>query len=319
MNKQTHKPHFLIVSPPQFWGGPVVLHLLCRMLADYGYDAKVFRLRTDLICPSSRREFLQVYLPFMNKKAEQNLDSQEGAVKGCELTNWPYVDEDTIVVYPEVVIGNPLAAKHVVRWFLNKPRYPRIYIGEPPYNSDDLFICYREIFNDDTLNPTCRQVQLLHYNHELYKRTNYGRREGNCFIIRKGHIRADLPETVPGIIIDNLPDEEKVKVMNQCEYCYSFDTQTFYSTVAAMCGCISVIIPEPGKKRGDYLAEGDENLGFGIAFGTSPEEIEFARSSQKKLHDWIDSFDVRNHENVQKFLAYCQEYFQTRMDSNINW
>lgn len=318
MEKKIKKPKFLIVSPHQFWGGPVVLHLLCRMLADYGYESKVFLLRPNVRYPKSRQEFLQQYLPFMNKNSEHKLDSQEGSVKGCELTNWPYVDDDTIVVYPEVIFGNPLAAKHVVRWFLGAIR-PKGDAGEQPYGKDDLFICYREIFNDYILNPTCRQVQLLHFNHDLYKRTNYGHREGSCFIIRKGHIRADLPETVPGIIIDNLPDEEKVKVMNQCEYCYSFDTQTFYSTVAAMCGCISVVIPEPGKKRGDYLAEGDENLGFGIAFGTSPEEIEFARSSQKKLHDWIDSFDVRNHENVQKFLAYCQEYFQARMDSNINW
>lgn len=317
MEKQTQRPRFLIVSPPQFWGGPVVLHLLCRMLSDYGYESKVFVLRMDVGYPRTRKELLQQYLPFMNNHVEQNLDSQEGAVKGCELTNWPYVDDDTIVVYPEVIIGNPLAAKHVVRWFLNKPRYPSIYIGDPPYSNDDLFICYREIFNDYTLNPTCRQVTLQHFNYELYKRTNYGHREGNCFIVRKGCDREDLPETVPGIILDKLPDEEKVKVMNQCEYCYSFDTQTFYSTIAAICGCVSIVIPEPGKRRADYLAEGEK--GWGIAYGVSPEEIEFAQRTQKELQEYIDSFDVHNHENVSKFLGYCQEHFRGRMDADISW
>lgn len=317
MEKKTQSPRFLIVSPPQIWGGPVVLHLLCRMLSDYGYDAKVFLLRIDVGYPLSRQEFLKQYLPFMNKNNKQILDNQEGAVKGCELTNWPYVDDDTIVVYPEIIFGNPLAAKHVVRWFLNVNLYTGQYIGEQPYGKDDLFICYREIFNDYTLNPTCRKVTLRHFDRELYKRTNYGYREGNCFIIRKGSERADLPSTVPGIILDNLPDEEKVKVMNECKYCYSFDTQTFYSAMAAICGCVSIVVPEPGKKREDYLS-GDEKR-WGVAFGTSPEEIEFAERTQKELQEWIDSFEINNRENVHKFLAYCQEHFQGRMAADINW
>ena len=317
MEKKIKKPKFLIVSPPQNWGGPVVLHLLWHMLADYGYESKVFLLRTDVRYPQSRQELLQQYLPFMNNKGEQNLDSQQGSVKGCELTNWPYVDDDTIVVYPEVIFGNPLAAKHVVRWFLNENPYTGAYIGEQPHGEDDLFICYREIFNDYTLNPACRQVQLHHFNHDVYKRTNYGHREGNCFIIRKGEVREDLPETVPGIILDNLSDEEKVKVMNKCEYCYSFDTQTFYSTIAAICGCISVVIPEVGKTRADYLTGEDKK--YGVAFGISPEEIDFARSTQRELQAWIKSFDAQNHENVHKFLAYCREHFQGRMDAEIIW
>lgn len=317
MEKQTQRPRFLIVSPPQFWGGPVVLHLLCRMLSDYGYESKVFVLRMDVGYPRTRRELLQQYLPFMNNHVEQNLDSQQGPVKGCELTNWPYVDDATIVVYPEVIFGNPLGAKHVVRWLLNVYPYKGVYVGEQPRGADDLFICYREVFNDYTLNPTCRQVQLQHFNHDLYKRTNFGHREGNCFIIRKGNTRSDLPETVSGIILDSLPDEEKVKVMNQCEYCYSFDTQTFYSTVAAICGCVSIVIPEQGKTRADYLSEGEK--GWGIAYGTSPEELEFAKRTQTELKAWIDSFEVNNHENVKKFIEYCQEHFEGCMGANISW
>lgn len=317
MEKKAKRPSFLIVSPPQFWGGPVVLHLLCRMLADYGYESKVFLLRMDVGYPRSRQELLQQYLPFMNNKGEQNLDSQQGSVKGCELTNWPYVDDDTIVVYPEVIFGNPLAAKHVVRWFLNVNPYTGIYIGEQPHGKDDLFICYVQQFNDIGLNPTGRQVELLHFNYDVYKRTNYGYREGSCFIIRKGNTRSDLPSSLPGIIIDALSEEEKVEVLNKCKYCYSYDTHTLYAVVAAVCGCVSIVVPEPGKKREDYL-DSDEK-GWGIAYGDSPEEIEFACKTQKELHEWLDAFKVSNHENIRKFLAYCKEHFQGRMNSNINW
>lgn len=319
MKEQARRPRFLIMSPPQADGGPIVLHLLCRMLADLGYDAKIFRMRIDgyIPVPYTRQDLLQRHLPFMNKKGRQLLDSQEGHVKGCELTVWPYVDDDTIVVYPEIIFGNPLAAKHVVRWFLYYNRFKEEIDGVPPYGKDDLFICYRAIFNDYALNPTCREVGLSHFDHDLYKRWNYGHREGNCFIVRKGFSRPDLPATLPGIILDDLPEEEKVAVMNRCQYCYSYDTQTFYSNVAAVCGCVSIVVPEPGKRREDYLS--GEEKGWGIAYGTSPEELEFARETYKKLEERIEGFEADNRENVRKFLAYCREHFEGRMDAGLHW
>ena len=314
MKEQTRRPRFLIVSPPQQNGGPIVLHLLCRMLDNLGYESRVFLLNN---IPRSRMELLQSNLPFYNKNAKQSLHSQNGPVKGCLLTNWPYVDDDTIVVYPEIIFGNPLAAKHVVRWFLGPYSYKGVFIDSKPYDDDDLYICYREIFNNYQLNPTGRQVQLQHFNYELYKRWNYGHREGSCFIIRKGINRSDLPSTVPGPILDNLSDEEKVEIMNQCKYCYSYDTQTFYSIVAAICGCISIVVPEPGKNRDDYLCADEK--GWGIAYGTSQKELNFAQSTMNELKQYIKSFNVHNEENVQMFLSYCQEYFQERMDTGISW
>ena len=114
-----------------------------------------------------------------------------------------------------------------------------------------------------------------------------------------------------------LSEEEKVEVMNKCKYCYSYDTQTLYAAVAAVCGCISIVVPEPGKKREDYL-DSDEK-GWGVAYGDSPEEIDFACRTQKELQEWLESFKIRNHENVKNFLGYCKEYFQGRMGADINW
>lgn len=320
MEAKTRKPRFLIVSPHQCGMGPVVLHLLSRMLADLGYDARVFRLRVDaphISIPCSRQEFLRHYLPFMRRNHKEIMDSQDGAVKGCVLTDWPYVDDDTIVVYPEIVFGNPLAAKHVVRWFLNINRFKGEFAGAQPYGKNDLFICYADVFNDYQLNPSGRKVELLYFNHDVYKRWNYGHREGNCFLIRKGINRTDLPSSVPGVIIDDLSEEEKVKVLNRCKYFFSFDTHTAYLNVAAICGCLPIVIPEPGKKREDYL--GRNVKGWGIAYGTSIDELEFARRTHKEMIEYIESFNIKNRENVQKFIAYCREYFYKHMDNKIIW
>lgn len=36
------KPRFIIVSFRQTAGGPIVLHKLCRMIQNRGYDARIF-------------------------------------------------------------------------------------------------------------------------------------------------------------------------------------------------------------------------------------------------------------------------------------
>ena len=38
------KMKFVIVSPRQTGGGAIVLHKLCKLLADRGYDAKIFHI-----------------------------------------------------------------------------------------------------------------------------------------------------------------------------------------------------------------------------------------------------------------------------------
>ena len=98
----------------------------------------------------------------------------------------------------------------------------------------DLVICFRLEFNDWELNPDGKVVHCPFFNKELYKQTNFGERKGTCYVLHKGKNRSDLPEEFDGIIVDDLTETEKVKVFNQCERCISYDTQTAYSTIAAL-------------------------------------------------------------------------------------
>ena len=41
---ENKKMKFVIVSPRQTGGGAIVLHKLCKLLADRGYDAKIFHI-----------------------------------------------------------------------------------------------------------------------------------------------------------------------------------------------------------------------------------------------------------------------------------
>ena len=297
---------FVIMSLPNETGGAIVRENLCRILRELGHDAKI--IMPQVGSNSNKMPYFLTHTKFVftniiGRAIKGTLFNMEG----CKLKLLPFVDKNTIVVYPQLTFGNPLKAKKVVRWFLHCN--PHID-NSKAFGENDLFFTYREVFNDFSLNPTCRTLYTAHIDLDLYKRTNFGERKGKCYIVRKGELREDLPKEFDGPIIDNLPEEEKVRIMNECEYCISFDTQTAYSSIAALCGCVSVVVPEPGKSRGDYIKEGDSHNSLGRAYGFSEEEIAYARSTMDKVRESYEQKNNESVEQVKNFVEVCKEYFK---------
>lgn len=301
----------VIVSTATYNGGVVVLFLLCKMLCERGFDAKVFFLN---YCPNSNKNLK--YVKFLLKSLKlglrvlfRDIGEKIGLLKPnelfikCKHKYLPWVSDDTIVLYPELVYGNPLRAKNVVRWFLYHNRFPN---NPEAYGKNELVFSYREYFNDYNLNPTCRLLKLNYFNKELYRQYNFGERSGNCYIIRKGKNRPDLPKSFDGPIIDKLTEKEKVAVFNRCKYCYDYDTQTFYNTIACVCGCIPIVVMEPGKTKADYMGKGDCN--FGKAYGNSPEQIEFALKTRQDRIKMLD-FAESNERAVDNFIKDVNAFF----------
>lgn len=318
-----NKPKFVIVTPRQGAGGPIVLHALCQSLASLGYDARVFIPYWPLVTEKRRRPFFKIRyflgllweegkvcvkrllgkkpLTFFHRSYSVSLYCP---VKGCQRKWLPIIDDDTIVVYPEVVWGNPLSAKHVVRWLL----YYYQFAKEPEaYGSRDVFIAYREQFDCPKLNLDSNLVQIKFFDSKLYKQINFGERKGCCYIIRKGRNRRDLPLSFDGPVIDAWTEEEKVSAFNKYKICYFYDTQTFYASIAAVCGCIPVVVMEKGCSLENYR-KGVDSLA-GVAFGE--EDIPRALATRDELLKQMN-FDRKNEEAVRKFLKILQKNFKIR-------
>lgn len=75
---------------------------------------------------------------------------------GLKRQLFPFFSKrNTIVVYPEVCYANFLNARNVVRWFLSYNRF----VGDfNAYGNDDLFITFRDVFNDLKLNPDKKKL-----------------------------------------------------------------------------------------------------------------------------------------------------------------
>ena len=318
---------YVIVTPRQQGGGPIVLHVLCQELCKNGKEARVFYPSPILKYERKHRVvFWLVYLVWFFWDMIKNISAHFLKVLGvdekfgftkkfisvgntkCKRKYLPFLDDNTIVVYPEVYYGNFLGAQNVVRWFLSYSNYMDCL--DKAYNKDDLFFSFREIFNIQSLNPTCRLLSVVYFDFDLYRQYNYGKRKGKAYIIRKGKTRNDLPSRYDGIIIDNLSEKDIVKVFNECKYCISYDTQTAYSDIASICGCISIVVPENGKTQKDYRDLNDVSLG--VSFGFRKKDIQKAIDEREILKKTMELHNKETKRNVKDFIQICEKYFENR-------
>src|SRR5439155_5957130 len=111
------------------------LHLLCHHLNRLGYRAYVGTQVThpDLNTPHADASMLDQF-------------RKDG------LTD--------IVIYPEVVAGNPLKAKQVVRYLLNKPGY-FTGVGMETYGTDDFYVHFADEFAPPGKNSLRLRIPLV--------------------------------------------------------------------------------------------------------------------------------------------------------------
>lgn len=311
----------VIVNSRNIFGGTLVLSALCKTLRDKGYNAKVFFVHDFPNPGTNLKDYWWSWFKYFIKsliyvliKHTSLADSEKFAVfsnaplPGTKEKKIPFISKNTIVIYPEVVYGNFLNAKFVVRWLL----YYNRYMGDPcAFGKNDLVISYRDVYNDDELNPSKHVVKINYFDSTLYKQYNFGERIGCCYIIRKGTGRVDLPASYNGPIIDNLPEEVKVQVLNKCQYCYIYDTQTFYSRIAAVCGCIPIVLLEEGKSKQHYLGPDYEKLSYGIAYGNTSAEIQRAIDTRALLLDNLN-YKENNEKNAQYLVDVIKEKFNLK-------
>lgn len=317
---------FVICDFRSTQGGPIVLEALCRQLIEAGQDARMFYFRDEyprsvpfLSEPAAFAAYYQAFHTFerrmmrrsaywrrtggrYEKKYQPYIYRPSGDLPVYEETT---VDDDTIVIYPEVVPGNFLQAKHVVRWLL----YHYQFENAPgrAYAPSDLFVAYRKIYNSPNLNPEGHEMHVICFPDKVYRDKGYADRQGDCYIIRKGRGRSDLPPLDGKLIIDGMTETEIAEVFNRSRRCISYDTQTMYTMLAALCGCETIVVPEPGKTRADY--RGAEDKEYGVAFGDSPEELAYARKTLPLLRQSILEKQEKNRKQVEGFLALCEKRF----------
>ena len=96
------------------------------------------------------------------------------------------------------------------------------------------------------------------------------------------------------------------KLFNRVEYFYSYDSATFISVLAALCGAKSIIIPD-GTRTAEQLIKAKP---YGIAHGVS--DIKRATDSLHLLKPWLEEKLKIDKKRIENFVIKTQDIFNKK-------
>jgi len=239
-----------------------VMHMLCDALIRSGHEAYV---TASVLSP----EFMTPQL------TEAVLEAHRAQAL------------EPIVVYPEVVDGNPLNGKVVVRYILNRPGFIE---GNGQFAEGDILYAYsRDLLGEDI--PEDRVLFLPPFDLNLFRLPDNPAKRvpgKTCYYQgRRGELRVD-PALLPPDAIEITPTwpeswEELADLFQCCEMFYCCGSSAL-ATEAGLCGCLTVVLVEEGAPRIGV----QETQSPGAAWGTSIEELERARRTLSLTRDiWL--------------------------------
>jgi hypothetical protein len=257
-------------------GGITVLHKLGKILTDLGNI--VYLIANNTI-----------------EDSKCNLISIEQAKILCK-------QKDVITIYPEVVPGNILNATNVIRWVLNTPGI--LGKGNKTFNKNEKIFAYSDYFVRDTIYKDAPLLFVIDTKIDKFKDMNL-QRKGDAVLIKKGEAHLKKVNLVSPIThIDNIIainkdlDNKLLKIFNEKKRLISFDINTYHSIQAALCGCISIVIPIKGISKEDWLKQ--DTLKYGVAYGF--DDIERALETLPLLKKHLNDLENKSLETINKFL-----------------
>lgn len=280
---------FIIVAPPfdEYSGGAIVLHKLCHMLNGLGQQAFMWPLDRKLKPSLSRRV----------KALWKNMDFRVNPDFCTPIASVRHVDDDAIVVYPEIITGNPLGAKNIVRWLLHKPGF---HTGVVEFGANELFFAFDEYSASSLFKDCSKNILFVAHLNDNYRDDRQYERRGSCYMIRKAknvRIQHDLTDSIQ---IDNLSHAEVAEIFRKTKFFFCYDEMTMYSQFAALCGCISVVIPSEFRNRDEWVAVHPISK-YGIAYGL--EDIQHALDTRHKVREY---FAVLEQQSLRSVICFTE-------------
>jgi hypothetical protein len=261
-------------------GGIKVMHKLCDLLNKNGYKSYLMpiHIREDFyVCDDYDT-------PLITQEILDDLDN-------------------AIVIYPEGIKHNPLNAKNIVRWILGPPRNEDIIT----YSKSDLIYWYMDYYYIESLGYKENILQISEFHDNIFK--NIGnKRNGSCYSIRKANPKQLIhPNDSIFIPFNSAGDLTSLsELFNKTERFYCYDNYTFLHTQAAMCGCLSIVVPDGVKTKEEWL-EGSPLHKYGIAYGE--DDISRAIETLPLLFKEIENQKNKMVEQTIKFANNCNNLF----------
>lgn len=274
MTKKTYvidMPAFLYNS-----GGIVAMHKLC-------HDLNLLGEKAYITCPTTHKDLNAPYV---------------GTAK--------FSKDAVVVIYPEITAGNPLKAKHVVRWALNTPgkcagrNEGDFYTYKQP---SDLIFKYSEYFTlrDESESKGLLTTTFIDRNYFSNPRTP---RKGSAFFVKKGGMKNKIhPDD--SIDLSKLEHDWKAmsNVLKSVEYFYCYDNACFWVVIAAICGCVSVVVPDSDMSAEEWYSKFPHKR-CGVAYGL--DMLQHAKDTLDFAEKCFAEFTEKQLDTVRNFVNICE-------------
>lgn len=298
---------FVLYTAPinEFSGGSNVMMQMCELINTH-------TIHTAYVVPGHVRKGVDLDKNHFSKKLLDDLrKTSPGVVPHAILQN----RDKFVAIYPEVVEGNPLDARRVVRWILLVP--PKDV--PPTWDLEtDLILgfmpIYITLYNRLKLGPNLRCDATLFYAFLDHDYQDYGReRHGACCTTRKAWYFEKLGCGKVQLNHDpmncfcfepsyDLRPKDLETLHNACETFHSYDPLTFHILIAAMCGCTSIVHPLPCISLEEFHSQCGPLTKFGVAYGDSPDQVAHARATKHLVKDLVKQTVATNAHRTRQAL-----------------
>jgi predicted O-linked N-acetylglucosamine transferase (SPINDLY family) len=234
---------FIIVAPVynEKSAGVKILHELCDDLNNLGYPTAIcFTGSNGMICSNEKAHYgKQLKWYALKDKIELDQFVAEG-----------------IVIYPEIVTGNPLNAKNVVRYILNSEGF----VGKNKIDAspNDYILAYTSVYYDNPhsiltkipFNPLFNSEHTLPALERRLDVTYIGKGSiyTNCFVVPNSlEVTRQYPISKPELAL----------LLRNTRYFYTWDYRTATFTDAILCGAIPIFMSPSPFKSFDELNNND--------------------------------------------------------------
>jgi LPS sulfotransferase NodH len=301
------------------------------------HDILTLALLAQAIEKSGRTACLYPYIPGADGNAAQSVDvgswspqneAQQGLRDAIErakqvfgiktMCDLPLKNLDSCYfVYPEAELENPLGARHVVRYFLNRDGLATQ--GENVRVGADDFIVARS----QHAHPAVQHVSLLNYLNPLFNRTGTvtaEQRPLDITYIGQGAqfgFEEPLPETIE-ITREWLNNDEQLSaLLRNCRFFYTADALSPLNLMALACGAIPAFLDNIGPFT-DADIDGSELAAFPRLHSGSNVGAHFFPEFETARTTWLACLDEhisRQDANVAQMIDRIDAHFGARRPS----
>lgn len=286
--KTVNLPYYIFtISHTQKSAGIRVLHSLCHALNELGFEA------------------------YLVGCSEESLTIRTPLLRECDVLRHQKLGLTPIMVYPEIVHGNPLRMPHVARWLLNRPGHVG---GDVTFAPSELMFAYADDYIPEGL--TLYTLYIPAVNSDIFNNLDNPddkNRQGNCFYANKYLVAGgELTDHVIGatsLCQDvSLSPQEIAAVLRRSEFLYCYEPSAII-TEARLCGCTVIMVKTPFLE--DNLQEIMTASGM-VSSSSTTEEIKRAKASIAEVAKEHALFTHYSWQHVKTFVEHTQEVFSER-------